>query len=98
MANNDYIDRLKQVIFHLRGGDSRHTESVPVHEVFRGETAWKGDVEVFDLVSHAKAKRCDGWKYGDPEEFISNLELPPVDSAQNAVKVGVAYPIKNAMK
>ena len=94
MANNDYIERLKQVIFHLHGTDSRHIESAPVHEVLQGQTAWQGDVEVFELVNHPKAKRCYGWTHGEPEEFITILELPPVDSPQSAVKVGVAYQIK----
>ena len=65
-----------------------------VHEVFRGETAWKGNVEVFDLTGHPKAKRCYGWSYGEPEQFITILEIPPVDSPESAVKVGVAYQIK----
>jgi hypothetical protein len=51
---------------------------------------------VFDLHYHPKAKRCYGWTYGEPEEFITILELPPVTDAQSAVKVGVAYQIKKA--
>ena len=73
-------------------------ETVPVHEVFRGETVWKGEVEVFDLNGHPKAKRAYGWTHGDPEEFITILEIPPVTDAQSAVKVGVAYQIKKARK
>jgi hypothetical protein len=30
-----------------------------------------------------------------PEQFITILELPPVDSAAAAVKAGVAHQIKN---
>ena len=98
MANKEYIERLQMVIFELHGCDSRHVESVPVHEVFRGETVWNGIVEVFGLVGHPKAKRCYGWSYGEPEEFITILEIPPVVDAQSAVKVGVAYQIKKARK
>jgi hypothetical protein len=98
LANTDYIERLKQVIFHLHGVDSRHARSVPVEEVFEGKTLWKGDVEVFELTGHPKAKRAYGWSYGDPEEFITILELPPVTDAQSAVKVGVAYQVKKARK
>jgi hypothetical protein len=36
------------------------------------------------------------WTYGEPEEFITILELPPVTDAKSAVKVGVAYQIKRA--
>jgi hypothetical protein len=53
-----------------------HRETVPVHEVFHGKTLWQGDVEVFDLTGHPKAKRCYGWTHSDPEEFITILELP----------------------
>jgi hypothetical protein len=69
-----------------------------VHEVFIGKTIWEGHVEVFDLDGHPKAKRCYGWTYGESEEFITILELPPVTDAQSAVKVGVSYQIKKATK
>jgi len=39
-----------------------------------------------------------GWTYGEPEEFITILELPPVTDAQSAVKVGVSCQIKKARK
>lgn len=95
MANKaDYIARLQLTIEHLHKCGAVHRETVPVHEVFQGKTAWKGDVEVFDLTGHSKAKRCYGWSYGEPEEFITILELPPVDSPYAAVKVGIAYQIK----
>lgn len=69
-----------------------------MHEVFIGKTIWEGHVEVFDLDGHPKAKRCYGWTYGESEEFITILELPPVTDAQSAVKVGVSYQIKKATK
>ena len=96
MANKAYIERLAGVIDHLHKCKATWIESVPVHEVFQGQTAWKGDVEVFELVNHPKAKRCYGWTHGEPEEFITILELPPVTDAQSAVKVGVSYQIKKA--
>ncbi len=83
---------------HLHGCGAIWRESVPVQELFKGKTLWRGDVEVFDLTGHAKAKRCYGWTYGEPEEFITILELPPVTDAQSAVKVGVSYQIKKVRK
>jgi hypothetical protein len=96
VANKEYIERLQQVIFHLYKVDSEWFGTVPVREEFGGKTLWEGNVEVFLLHGHPKAKRCYGWTYGDPEEFIIILELPPVTDAQSAVKVGVAYQIKKA--
>jgi hypothetical protein len=93
-----YIERLQMVIRQLHGCDAAWLESVPVHEVYEGKTVWQGDVEVFALTGHPKANRCYGWTYGEPEQFITILELPPVDSAAAAVKVGVAYQVKKAKK
>jgi hypothetical protein len=94
----EYTERLQMVIEHLHGCRAAWVGSVPVQEVFRGKTVWKGDVEVYALAGHPKARRCYGWSYGEPEQFITILELPPVNSAQAAVKVGVAYQVKKARK
>ncbi len=47
----------------MHGCESLHIESVPVKEVFEGETAWEGTVEVFELVGHPKANRAYVWTY-----------------------------------
>lgn len=65
-------------------------EALPFHEVFKGETVWQGDVEVFDLNGHPKAKRADAWSHldGTKDEwtrFVAVLEIPPVVSAETAV-------------
>ena len=86
------LQRLQSAIKAMHGCDSRYVESVPVHEVFQGETAWQGTVEVFDLIGHEKAKRVYAWQYEDRKETktVSVLEIPPVDSPQTAVKVAIA--------
>ena len=86
------------VIRHLHKCDAEHVGSVPVHEQFNGKTVWRGDVEIFNLKGHPEAKRCYGWSYDEPEQFITILELPPVDSPESAVKVGVAHQIRTAKK
>jgi len=96
VANKEYIERLQLAIQHLHNCRAIHSETVPVHEVFDGKPVWKVDVEVFYLIGHPKTKRCYGWTHGEPEEFIMILELPPVDSAHSAVKVGVTYRVKKA--
>ena len=57
VANKDYIERLKQVIFHLHKASATWVESAPVHELFRGQTVWKGVVEVFTLTGHPRASQ-----------------------------------------
>lgn len=73
----------------------------PVHEVFQGQTAWQGTVEVFDLIGLAKAKRAYAWQYQDgPNEIktVAALEIPPVDSPLTAVKVAIAAKAKSRSK
>jgi hypothetical protein len=97
VANSEYIERIKQVIFHLHGSDSTHVKTVPVHEVFKGQTVWQGEVEVFDLLNHPKAKRCYAWSADkkDKEKFTTVLEIPPVDSPVTAVRVSIVAATKN---
>ena len=68
-----------------------HLESVVVVEVFRGQTMWEGGVEIFTLHGHAKAKRAYGWKTGegDAARYTAVLEIPPVDSANTAVRASI---------
>lgn len=99
MANKDYIERLKQVIFHLHKSDSQHVESVQVEEIFRGKRIWKGVVEVFTLTNHPKAKRCFAWSHPEGpddkgERFVTLLEIPPVSSPETAVKIAIMAEIK----
>lgn len=86
------------VVEQLHNCKAEHVASVPITETFRGQTVWQGNVETFALTGHPKAKRCYGWSYDEPEQFITILELPPVKSAQDAVKVGVSYQVKKARK
>jgi hypothetical protein len=99
----DYIAELQAAILNLHGCSSTYVESVPVVEEFQGKTLWQGEVEVFDIRGHPKAKRAYAWAHptGSDDQgkrFVAVLELPPVDSPQTAVKVAVAAEIKNARK
>ena len=80
-----------------------HRATVPVHEVFRGQTVWQGDVEVFDINGHPKAKRCYAWSHLDGKNdertrFVAVLEIPPVSSPETAVKIAVAAEIRSRQK
>ena len=59
----NYIEELQGVIKRLHGSDSTHVESVPIKEVFNGETVWEGQVEVFDLHDHPKTDRVYAWAH-----------------------------------
>jgi len=48
--------------------------------------------KVFKLIRHPKAKHCFAWSYQDDNEtkVTAVLEIPPVNSAETAVKVAIA--------
>ena len=95
----DYLSELKAKIRLLHGCDATHSQTVPVIEVFQSKTIWDGEVEVFDLTGHAKAKRCYAWGYPNEKEpdrldVVAVLEIPPVVSPETAVKVAIAAQAK----
>jgi hypothetical protein len=99
----DYIAELQKAILDLHGCEASYAETVPVTETFQGETVWQGEVEVFNVRGHPKAKRAYAWAHatGDNDQarrYVAVLELPPVDSPQTAVKVAVMSEIKDAKR
>jgi hypothetical protein len=93
----NYIDELKDAIRKLHGCEADHVETVPVKEVFQGQTVWEGQVEVFNIRGHPKASRAYAWSHETDKgkRYVAALELPPVDSAQSAVKAGIVEEVKN---
>jgi hypothetical protein len=90
----DYIARVQVTVSQLHNCGAVWRETVPVHEIFQGQTVWKGNVEVFDLHGHPKAKRAYGWSHRDGpddqgERFVTVLEVPPVESALTAVRISI---------
>ena len=91
----NYLGELKAMIGQLHGCEAVHRVTVPVMEVRDGQTVWGGDVEIFDLIGHAEAKRCYAWgRPGSRPPFkldvTAVLEIPPVISAETAVKAAIA--------
>lgn len=87
------MDQLIKAITNLHSCTAKHIGSEPVREVFKGQTVWDGQVEVFALTGHPKAKKCYGWSFEDDSgkmRHITVLEIPPVVSAQTAVKAAIA--------
>ena len=85
--------RLRQAIRDLHGLESEHLRSEPVREMFRGEVAWEGDVEVFKVFGHAKAQHAYAWSHetdAGKRAFVAVLGVPPVNSSQDAVRAAIA--------
>lgn len=103
MNKQDCIARLQVAVSQLCNCGAVWHSTVPVHEVFNGQTVWDGDVEVFALNSHPKAKRAYGWshregEYDEGERFVVVLELPPVISPETAVRASIMADAKKRKK
>jgi hypothetical protein len=95
-----HIDELRAIIKRLHGVESRHVESVPVLETFKGQTVWEGVVEVFELVGHPKASRLYAWVQdadGKKRHFMV-LHVAPVDSPQTAVRAAILQDYRDAQE
>lgn len=95
----NYIEDLKEVIRRLHGVESSHRESVPVKEVFRGETVWEGIVEVFDLHGHPKANTAYAWAHetddpANPIRHVTVLHIPPAVSPITAVRAAIVQELR----
>ena len=90
------ITQLRNTVQTIHGCKAEHVKSVPVIEMFWQKVAWDGVVEVFRLAGHPKAKRCYAWSYTEGKEtrFVTVLEIPPVESAQTAVRAAIASEAK----
>lgn len=90
-------EELQNAIHKLHGCEAFYLETVPVVESFQGQIVWEGDVEVFSLRGHPKARRCYAWSHETEDKgkrFVAVLELPPVDSAQTAVRAAIVAETK----
>ena len=87
----DYIDELRAAIRNLHGCEAEHVGFESVKEVFKGQTVWEGEVEVFNIRGHPKAKRAYAWSHETDKgkRYVTVLELPPVDSARAAVRAAI---------
>src|ERR1019366_8273067 len=81
----NHINELRETIYRLHGAKAKHAKSVPVKEVFKGQTVWDGVVEVFDLTGHPKTDKVYAWGHDtdapvNPKRRVTVLHLPPVGS------------------
>ena len=83
---------LRQTICDLHGCDSTWAESVPLKEMFQGQTVWEGIVQVFDLVDHPSASRCYAWSHetdAGNRRYVAVLHQGPIDSPEKAVRAAI---------
>ncbi len=92
MSHSPVIHALQKAIKRMHGCESRHLETVHVHETHEGKTVWEGDVEVFGIVGHPSATIVYAWSEattGTKRRFLAVLRVPTVDSPAKAVQASI---------
>ncbi|MGA2868096.1 MAG: hypothetical protein ABSF34_02905 [Verrucomicrobiota bacterium] len=90
------ISLLQEAVQQLHKCEAIHVKTVFVREQFQGHTLWEGDVEVFEVKGHAKARRSYAWLQhlgGKGVRYVALLEHGLVTSPQTAVSASIALDI-----
>jgi hypothetical protein len=86
------LPALQDAIRNMHGCEATWVESVPVTEMFQGETVWDGEVQVFELRDHPKAERAYAWSHatdGPRRRFVAVLGVGPIRDAVTAVRASI---------
>ena len=86
------ILRLKLAVERQHKCKAKHAGSRVIVETSPDGTIWRGKVEAFELTNHPGADRCYAWveQRGARSLCFIRLKIPPVTSAQTAVRVVLA--------
>jgi hypothetical protein len=88
-VSEEPIPEIQRAVEKAAGCPARPLESVIVVEGWKTNIVWEGEVEVFELEGHPKAKRAYGWRDVDRGDFTAVLEIPPVDCPNTAVRATI---------
>jgi hypothetical protein len=93
-------EELKEAVEHMHHCKARVAEVVPVSETFQGQPVWQGLVHIFKLTGHPTATRCYAWSSpvegSDKRRFFAALHIPPITSAQDAVRASIVQEYRKA--
>lgn len=86
------IPRLKLAVERNHRCRATHIGTRVIVESLPDGSIWRGPVEVFEITGHPQTNRCYAW---DEQRRVRNvcftrLKIPPVESAQAAVRVVLA--------
>ncbi len=93
---SERIEQLRLAVETMHHCKASHEASTPILETFRNQKVWEGVVESFALTGHPKTKRCYAWSYQDNGEtqYVTALEIPPVESPITAVRASIVADAK----
>jgi hypothetical protein len=97
-----HVKELAATIKRLHGVEATHVETVPVKESFGGKSVWQGDVEVFELKDHPKARRAYAWMHGlddtNAKRHVTVLGVHPITSPEAAVRAVIVHEYRQKEK
>jgi hypothetical protein len=90
---SDPIENLRRAVEQLHDCQATLLEKAVVNEWFKGKPVWQGIVHIFELIGHPTATRCYAWSSpiseSEKRRFFAVLHLPPITSAQDAVRAAI---------
>lgn len=89
----DNLTQLHDAIETQHSCRARFVQTVPIHEVFQGQTVWDGVVHVFDVGGHPEAARAYAWsspiRGTDRRRFFAVLQLGAIKTPLDAVRAAI---------
>jgi hypothetical protein len=86
-------NQLREAVEKMHGGTATVAQSVPVREIFKGQTVWEGVVHVFDLADHPTAVRAYAWSSpiegSTKRRFFAVLHTERINSPLEAVRAAI---------
>lgn len=97
-TSGQMTEALQEAVQNLHNCRAKFREVVPVVEHFEGQTAWEGEVHVFNIEDHPTALVCYAWSSAvegsDKRKFYAVLHVPPVTSPLEAVRASIIQDYK----
>jgi hypothetical protein len=87
-----YLEEIENAIVKRHGCEAKHLETETIEVVIQGKGLWRGNVSTYALIRHPLVKRCFAWGNradGGGWDVITMLEIPPVASAETAVRAAI---------
>jgi hypothetical protein len=90
---NYHLPALRRAVEQMHNCQATFMETAVVDEWFQGKPVWQGVVHIFELRGHPTATRCYAWSSAidksEKRRFFAVLHVPPITSAQAAVRAAI---------
>jgi hypothetical protein len=89
VSDEERIKLLQTAFMRGYGVEAAHVKSVPVRDTFRGQIAWEGIVDIFDIKGHPDVRRGYGWPSSEKDgevQYTTVLGKSPIGNALSAVR------------